>query len=186
MIAWESDMAKALARGKAEQKSVLVEFFSSECIGCKQMEEVTFADPAVINFISDHVIPLRIPVTNAAHTSDYRVIWTPTIITMDYYGREHQRTVGYLPPDEMVGSTLLGMGKVSLDYGQFSEAVIQFNTLLNGCPDCASAPEAVYLRGVARYKTSQSPSALKEIYQQLLAQYPDSEWTKRAHPFTLL
>lgn len=186
MIAWESDMAKALARGKAEQKSVLVEFFSIECIGCKQMEEVTFADPAVINFISDHVIPLRIPATNAAHTADYRVIWTPTIITMDYYGKEHQRTVGFLPADEMVGSALLGMGKVSLDYGQFSEAVIQFNTLLNGCPDCASAPEAVYLRGVARYKTSHAPSALKDIYQQLLAQHPESEWTKRAHPFTLL
>jgi TolA-binding protein len=105
---------------------------------------------------------------------------------MDYYGREHQRTVGFLPADELVGSALLGMGKVSLDYGQFSEAVIQFNTLLNGCPDCASAPEAVYLRGVARYKTSHAPSALKEIYQQLLAQYPESEWTKRAHPFTLL
>lgn len=186
MIPWETDMGKALARGKAEQKSVLLEFFSPECIGCKQMEEVTFADPEVMNFLSDHVVPLRIPVASGGPTADYRVSWTPTIITIDFYGREHQRTVGFLPPEEMIGSALLGMGKVSLDQGQFSEAVIQFNTLLNGCPRCYAAPEALYLRGVARYKSSRESSALKEIYQQLAAQYPESEWTKRARPFTLL
>lgn len=186
MIPWESEMAKALARGKAEQKSVLVEFFSPECIGCKRMEEVTFSDPDVLNFIADHLVPLRLPISGGAHTSDYRVSWTPTLIVMDYYGREHQRTIGYIPPDELVGSLLLGMGKVSLDYGQFSEAVIQFNTLMNGCSDCASAPEAVYLRGVARYKTSRDPAALKEIHQQLSSKYPQSEWVKRAEPFTLL
>lgn len=186
MIAWELDMAKALARGKAEQKNVLLHFFSPECIGCKQLDEVTFADPAVINFISSHLVPLRVSIGNTSLTSDYRVSWTPTLMVLDYYGREHQRTVGYLPPDEIVGSLLLGMGKVSLGYGQFSEAVIQFNTLLNGCPDCATAPEAVYLRGVARYKSSHAPTALKEIHEQLTAKYPQSEWAGRAAPFALL
>lgn len=186
MIAWEADMTKALARGTAEQKSVMLEFFSPECIGCKQMEEVTFADPDVMNFISDHLVPVRVPVSNAALLKEYRVTWTPTLLVIDYYGREHQRSVGYLPPDEAVGFLLLGMGKVSLDYGQYSEAVIQLNTLLNGCPDCAVAPEAVYLRGVARFKTSHSPEALKEIHQQLQARYPQSDWAKRATPFSLL
>lgn len=186
MIAWEPDMKKALARATAEQKSVLVEFYSPQCIGCKQMDEVTFADHKAVNFVSDHLVPLRIPVSQADLAKEYRVTWTPTVLVLDYYGREHHRTMGFLPPDELVGSLLLGMGKVSLDYGQFSEAVIQFNTLLNGCPECAFAPEAVYLRGVARYLTSRSPEALKEIHQQLLAKYPQSDWTKRAAPFALL
>lgn len=186
MIAWELDMARALARGKAEQKNVLLEFFSPDCIGCKQMEEVTFADPDAVNFISDHLVPLRVPVSNTSLATDYNVSWTPTLIVIDYYGREHQRTVGYLPPEEIVGSLLLGMGKVSLGHGNFNEAVIQFSTLLNGCPDCASAPEAVYLRGVARFSTSHNPTALKEIQQQIAAKYPQSEWAKRAAPFALL
>ena len=186
MIAWEADLAKALTRGKTEQKSVLVEFFSPECIGCRQMEEVTFAAPSVINFISDHVVALRVPISDTALASEYRASWTPTLLVLDYYGREHKRSVGYLPPDEMVGFVLLGMGMVSLDYGQFSEAVIQFNTLLNGCPECASAPEAVYLRGVARYKTSHAPDALKDIHLQLQQKYPQSDWAKRAAPFALL
>lgn len=186
MIPWETDMGKALARGKAEQKTLLLEFFSPECVGCKQMEAVTFADPQVINFISDHVIPVRIPVSSVTQATDFRVSWTPTLITLDLYGREHQRTVGFLPPADMIGSVLLGMGKVCLDNGQFNEAVIQFNTLLNGCPKSAAAPEAVYLRGVARFSASHDPAALKDIYQQLSSQYPESEWTRRAEPFTLL
>ena len=186
MIPWETDMGKALTRAKAEQKSVLLEFFSPDCIGCKQMEEVTFTDPDVVNFIGNHVIPLKMPVTSTTQTGDYRIAWTPTLITLDLYGREHQRTVGFLPPEEIVGSVLLGIGKVSLDNGQFNEAVIQFNTLLNGCPKSTAAAEAVYLRGVARFKSSRDPAVLKEIHQQLSTRYPDSDWTKRAQPFTLL
>src|SRR6185369_7057515 len=99
--------------------------------------------------------------------ADFRVVWTPTLITLDYYGKEHQRTLGYLPPDEMVASLLLGIGKVGFGYEQFNDAVLQFNMLLNGYPKSAAAPEAVYLRGVARYKASHAPTALKECYQQL-------------------
>jgi hypothetical protein len=185
MISWESEMGRALARGKAEQKCILLEFFSPDCIGCEQMEAVTFAETAVSNFITDRMVPLRVP-ASATLAADFRVTWTPTIIVLDYYGKEHQRTVGYLPPDEMVASLLLGIGKVGFNNDQFSEAGIQFNTLLNGYPQSAAAPEAVYLRGVARFKSSHAATALKATYQQLLAEYPGNEWTKRAEPYALL
>jgi hypothetical protein len=186
MIAWESEMGKALARGKAEQKCVLLDFFSPECIGCKQMEAVTFPDLDVSNFITDRMIGLQVEVGARNLAADFRVVWTPTLIVLDYYGKEVQRTIGFLPPDEMVATLLLGIGKVGFENDQFSEAVIQFNTLLNGYPKSAVAPEAVYLRGVARYKSSHSVGALKDIYQQLSADYPDSAWTRRAQPYTLL
>jgi len=186
MIVWETDMGKALARGAAEQKSILLDFYSPECIGCKQMDAVTFPDLAVANFVIDRMVPLRAPVGGKTLAADFRVVWTPTLIVLDHYGKEHQRTVGFLPPDEMVASLLLGIGKAGLGNDQFNEAVVQFSTLLNGYPGSACAPEAVYLRGVARYKSSHAASALKEGYQQLLAQYPDSEWTRRAEPYTLL
>lgn len=186
MIPWETEIGKALARGQAEQKSLLLEFFSPECIGCKQMDAVTFPHSAVANFLTDRVVPLRSPVGAKTLAADFRVVWTPTLIVLDYYGKEHQRTLGYLPPDEMVASLLLGIGKVGLDNDQFNEAVMQFNTLLNGYPRSAAAPEAVYLRGVARYKSSHAASALKEAYRQLQADYPANEWALRAEPFALL
>ena len=186
MIAWESEMGKALGRGKAEQKPILLEFYTPECIGCRQMDEVTFEDASVVNFIASRLIPLRVPLDNKSLVDDFRIFWTPTLVTLDYYGREHQRTIGYLPPDEIVATLLLGMGKVSLGQGQFNEAGIQFNTLLNGFRGSASAPEAVYLRGVARFSTSHAVSALQDTYKQLLAEYPGSEWTRRAKPYALL
>jgi hypothetical protein len=186
MITWESEMAKALARGKAEQKCVLLEFFSHECIGCKQMDAVTFPGTEVANFITDRMVPMRAETGARSLASDFRVVWTPTLIILDYYGKEHQRTVGFLPPHEMVASLLLGIGKVAFEHDQFNEAVIQFNTLLNGHPKCAAAPEAVYWRGVARYKSSHAAGALKDAYQQLLSEYPESAWAKRAEPYSLL
>ena len=186
MITWESEMSKALVRGKTEQKCVLLDFFSPECIGCRQMDAVTFPEVAVANFITDRMIPLHVEVGARGLASDFRVVWTPTLIVLDYYGKEYQRTVGYLPPNEMVAMLLLGIGKVGLENNQFSEAVIQFNTLLNGHPTSSFAPEAVFLRGVARYKSSHTPGALKECYQQLLAEYPESAWTGRAEPYSQL
>jgi len=186
MIAWETEMGKALSRGKAEQKCILLDFFSPECIGCKQMDAVTFPDIAVANFITDRMIALHAPVGAKSLASDFRVVWTPTIIVLDYYGKEYQRSVGFLSPDEMVASMLLGIGKVGFENDQYNDAVIQFNTLLNGYPKSAVAPEAVYLRGVARYKSSHAAGNLKDTYQQLRAEYPDSAWTKRAEPYSLL
>lgn len=186
MIAWETDIGKALARGAAEQKCVLLDFYSPDCIGCKQMDDVTFTDLDVSNFVTDRMIPLRAPFGAKTLAADFRVVWTPTLIVLDYYGKEHQRTMGYLPPDDMVASLLLGIGKAGFGNDQFNEAVVQYSTLLNGYPQSAFAPEAVYLRGVARFKSSHAPAALKEAYQQLLAHYPESGWTRRAEPFTQL
>jgi outer membrane protein assembly factor BamD (BamD/ComL family) len=53
-------------------------------------------------------------------------------------------------------------------------------------PKSDSAPEAVYLRGVCGYKSTHAPKPLKEAYERLQAQYPSSEWTKRAYPYRLL
>ena len=186
MIAWEKEISKALSRGKAEQKCILLDFFSPECIGCQQMEAVTFPTIAVESFLTDRMVPLQVPAGSSTLAAEFKVVWTPTLIVLDYYGKEHQRTVGFLPPEEIVASLLLGIGKSALNNGQYNEAVLQLNTLVNGYPQSAAAPESIYLRGVSRFKSSQSVTALKECYQQLSREYPDTEWTKRAQPFSLL
>ncbi|MBJ6724724.1 thioredoxin family protein [Geomesophilobacter sediminis] len=186
MISWESDMGKALAKGKAEQKSILVEFFSPECIGCKQMEEVTFPDLSVANFMIDKLVALKVPVASTALAGDFRVMWTPTLIMLDYYGREHFRSVGFVPPEDMVPLMLLGQAKVAFDAGQFNESVIQLNTLLNGNSQSIFAPEAVFLRGVSRFKESHQVQALKDAQIQLAREYPGTEWQKKAEPYRLL
>lgn len=186
MIAWEADLQKAIARGAAEHKPIMLEFYHPECISCQQMDAVTLADRRVENFIYDKMVAVRVPVESKAQASEFKIFMTPTLVVLDYYGREHQRTLGFIPPDEMVPTLLLGIGKAGFANDQFNEAVLQFNTLLNGYPGSACAPEAMFLRGVARFSSSHTPSVLKETCQQLRQRYPESEWSGRAEPFNLL
>ena len=118
--------------------------------------------------------------------TDFKVKWTPTVITLDEEGNEHHRTVGFLSPEEFIPSLTLGMGKAHFDREKFEGAMALFDRLLKDYPKSDAAPEAVYLRGVAQYKSSHNAKPLKEAYEKLQAEYPSSEWTKRAQPYSLL
>lgn len=131
------------------------------------------------------VVPLRVQ-ADAPLAAEFRVTWTPTLVTLDFYGKEHHRTVGFLPPDELIPSLELGKARVDFDDGQYNDAIIHLDRLLRLYPASGSAPEAVFLRGVSRYKSSHDAKPLKEAYEKLAAEYPESEWAKRAHPYSLL
>ncbi len=149
------------------------------------MGAVTYPNEKVADFITSRMVPLQ-ALSDSPLAADFKIKWTPTIIVLDYYGKEHHRTVGFFPPEEFIPSLLLGMGKIDFDTDQFDAAIIHFDTLLAEYPKSSSAPEAIYLRGVSRYKASHDAAPLKEAYEKLKAEYPASEWVKRAEPYSLL
>jgi hypothetical protein len=118
--------------------------------------------------------------------TDFKIKWTPTLITLDVDGKEHHRTVGFLPPEELIPSLMLGIAKTHFDQDQVNEALSSLEKLLADYPKSDSVPEAIYLRGVCRFKSTHNGKQLKEAYEQLQAAYPASEWTKRASPYRLL
>ena len=150
------------------------------------MDAVTYPNDRVIEFMEEHVVPLRVRFDAQPISSDFNVKWTPTLVTLDADGEEHHRTIGFLAPEELIPSLLLGIAKSHFDRGQFSESLSILEKLLTDYPQSDSAPEATYLRGVDRYKSTEDPKGLKEAYERLQADYPSSEWTKRAYPYRLL
>ena len=112
--------------------------------------------------------------------------WTPTLVTLDIDGKEHHRTVGFLPPEEIIPSLLLGKAKVHFDHDEFQVALKSLEALLKDYPKSGAAPEAIFLRGVCGYKSTHNPKPLKEAYERLQKEYPESEWTKRALPYRLI
>ncbi len=150
------------------------------------MDAVTYPHVKVFDFITSSLVPIRVPADSKPLADDFKLTWTPTLITLDYYGKEHHRTVGFLPPDDLIASLMLGMGKTDFDTGDFNDAVIHFDRVLADFPQSSFAPEAVYLRGVSRFKASHDAVALKQAYEKLTADYPASEWAKRAEPYSLL
>jgi TolA-binding protein len=150
------------------------------------MGAVTYPDQEVVSFISENMIPVQVLFNSQPLATDFNVKWTPTIVTLDTDGKEHHRTVGFLAPEELIPSLLLGMAKSYFETDRFDKALGHLEELLGKYPKSDSAAEAIYLRGVCRYKSTHNPAPLKEAYEKLAAEYPSSEWTKRAYPYRLL
>ena len=150
------------------------------------MDAVTYPAANVAEFIQKEMIPLRIQFNTQPFATDFNVQWTPTVITLDVDGKEHHRTVGFLSAEELIPSLLLGIAKCHFDRERFNEAISSLDKLLTEYPNSDSAPEAIYLRGVSKYKSTHDPKPLKGAYEQLQANYPSSEWTRRAYPYRLL
>ncbi len=150
------------------------------------MDAVTYPDDKVGSFLKDRVIPVRVPYNHKPLAEDFNVQWTPTIVTLDEEGKESHRTVGFLAPEELIPSLLLGIGKSLFEAGRFEEGISAFDELLSEYPKSDSAPEAIYLRGVSLYKSTHDAKPLKGAYEKLAAEYPDTQWTKRAYPYRLL
>ena len=149
------------------------------------MDAVSYPQKAVQEFIREHIIPVRVPFDTTL-AKEFKVTWTPTLVTLDWNGQEHHRTVGFLAAEELVASLMLGSAKVCSDLELFDKAFGSLGKLLSAYSASDAAPEAIFVRGVCGYKSTHNPAPLKQAYEQLQKQYPQSEWTKRAYPYRLL
>ncbi len=150
------------------------------------MDAVTYPEKKVYSFIGKNIIPVRVPFDSKPEATDFNVKWTPTLITLDTEGKEHHRTLGFLSVSELIPSLMLGMAKVDFDTDRFEGALEKLDKVLSEYPRSDSTPEAIYLQGVSGYKSSGDPKPLKKAWEKLEAQYPASEWAKRAYPYRLL
>ena len=150
------------------------------------MNADAFPDPAVIEFINNNLIPVRIQADDPELGPRYKVKWTPTLLILDSEGVEHYRTLGFYPPEELVPSLLLGIGKAKFNEPDRPAACDCFGNILSSYPSSSLAPEAVYLNGVSRYIETHDVTSLIGIYDRLADEYPDSPWLTRADPYRLL
>jgi hypothetical protein len=150
------------------------------------MNAVAFPDPAVIDFVNKNLTPLRIPANDPELGPRYKIKWTPTLLFLDAEGVEHYRTLGFYPPEELIPSMLMGMGKARFNAPDRPGAWDCFEKILSDYPADSLAPEAVYLNGVSRYIETHDVANLIGIYDRLAADYSDSPWLIRADPYRFL
>jgi Tetratricopeptide repeat len=155
-------------------------------MGCQQMDAVSYPHPKVIGFFEKHLAPVRVLINSKPLPQQFKVQWTPTLVLLDAAGEEHHRTVGFLPPEELIPSLTLGIAKSHLDREQFSLAASVLEQLLAEYPKSDAAPEATYYLGVTRYKGTNDAGTLKRAFEALQANYPASEWAKRASVYRLI
>jgi len=185
-IKWQNRLGYALDSAESSRKPILLDFHDPLCIGCQQMDAVTYGTEEVANLIHKYLIPLRITTGDETLDEEYHHFWTPTVAVLNYKGDELQKSVGFLGPDEFTAAIHLGLAKVHLDGGEFDTAMISLKKILETFPESDTAPEALYLSGVVLYQASKDPGKLKEAYEKLQQRYPASCWSKRAAPYRLL
>lgn len=150
------------------------------------MDAVTYPEEEVARFINARFIPLRLPFDSQPYATNFKVKWTPTLITLALDGTEHYRTVGFLAPEELIPALLVGEAQYNFDNDCLDAALANLEKVAQEYGNSSRVAEALYLAGVCRYKLNNDPKPLKETYEQLSARFPDSEWTKRAYPYRLL
>lgn len=110
----------------------------------------------------------------------FDAVWTPTVLILDSDGAERLRIEGYLPRDEFRAHLELGLARVAFMRKQWAEAERKYAEVVERYPDAKVAPEAVYWRGVSRYKQTNDHTVLGEVPGQLNEKYPGSVWALKA------
>ena len=129
----------------------------------------------------DSFLPVRIQVREQpALMERFNVQWTPTVLLMDSGGAERHRIEGFLPGADFAAQLLLGLGHAAFAAKNWSEAQRRFGELLEKFPDTEAAPEALYWKGVSRYKQTGDAKALGETGLAFQTRYTSSSWAKKA------
>lgn len=144
-----------------------------------------YSDPWVVEFVSQHFVPVRVHVREQAGEfkrlgQRYAAQWTPTILLLDPQGEERHRVEGFLPVMDFLPQLLLGLGHSAFKRGAFDDAERHFRDVVERYPNTEAAPEALYWAGVARYKGTGDAAALADTAAQFRERYQESSWAKKA------
>jgi outer membrane protein assembly factor BamD (BamD/ComL family) len=108
------------------------------------------------------------------------VLWTPTVLILDSNGIERERNEGYLPNLEFRARLEMGLARIAFMHKQWAEAERRYDEVAERYSKTTAAPEAIYWRGVSRYKATNDHAVLSKIADELNQKYQESVWTLKS------
>ncbi len=92
-----------MARSRFEKRKAVLFFRADWCPYCTEMEQKTFRDPAVVQALNRHFIPIRIDSDREAETARlFRVKSLPDLWFMSEAGEVIGHRPGYIPVEQML------------------------------------------------------------------------------------
>jgi hypothetical protein len=108
------------------------------------------------------------------------VLWTPTALILDPEGTERSRSEGYLPNTEFRARLEMALARIAFMRKDWAEAEKRYAETAVKFAHTAAAPQAVYWKGVSRYKASGEHKELSKVAEELKQKYPNSLWALKA------
>ncbi len=180
-IKWLTNMEAAMVEARGSGKPMLIFFNHPDCAGSKKSASLTFRNNEVISHIERHFVPVSLLTSGEPDLSvAYNVELTPTFVLADEKGKELERWVGFLPPQDFISQMLLSEGLASFHRKRFKDAERAFSWILDMRPESAVAPEARYYLGVTLYMETGDSEHLARTWESMHRRYPGDTWTKRA------
>lgn len=107
---------EAIKKAESEKKLVFIDFYTTWCAPCKIMDQNTFSDKDVIKWLEEKSVAIKVDADALpAVAARYDVSVYPTLIFLTPDGREFERLLGYIDPEEFKKTlTLVETGKTSL------------------------------------------------------------------------
>jgi TolA-binding protein len=119
-----------------------------------------------------------------AYFHRFDAVWTPTVLILDSNGVERERLEGYLPNEEFRAQLEMGLARVAFMNKDWAAAEGRYAQVLARYPNSKAAPEALYWKGVSRYKATNDHTILGELPGQFKEKYPDSIWALKTAAWT--
>ncbi len=146
------------------------------------MGAVTYPNLEVQRYIEQHFVPVQFNVVEQPQAIEqFNSAWTPSLMVQDSDGREYRRSLGYLDPQRFLGEMALARLMESVHRRDFKAAHERATEALERTKgDPWREPEARYFAAVAAYKVSGDVEKLREGWNRLLDESPESDWAKKA------
>ena len=101
-INWRS-YEEGLVVSKSEKKKVFLHFYADWCVFCGKMAKETFQNPAVVSYLNNHFIPVRVDTDKDPATAmKYGVQGLPSTWFLTEMGEAIGTVPGFIPPEPLL------------------------------------------------------------------------------------
>lgn len=109
-VTWKQYSEDVIAEAQKHNKPVIIDFYATWCTPCRELEEVTFHDAAVVQQADRDFVMVKVDVTTGGNPlyesllRQYNIKGVPTIVFLDGYGKERNdlRLTDHLSPDKFI------------------------------------------------------------------------------------
>jgi len=108
------------------------------------------------------------------------IIWTPSVGFADRNGAMHYHSPGFLPPSEFLSALRIGRARCLMAWTRSAEAAKELEAA--STVENTMTPEALFWLGTAYFLERRDSTRMYEVWEELAARYPDSQWAKRTYP----